>query len=90
MKALFSMWLHAVRLRLLRLFARAGLSEGVHYINGPETLPPPLTHAEEAAIMQRIREGAEAVSYTHLDVYKRQAAMGPPATLYFYKGEIFP
>ena len=59
MNALFSMWLHAVRLRLLRLFARAGLSEGVHYINGPETLPPPLTHAEEAAIMQRIREGAE-------------------------------
>ena len=26
----------------------------VHYINGPETLPPPLSPEEEAEIMQQI------------------------------------
>ena len=28
----------------------------VHYINGPETLPPPLSKAEEAKVMQEIME----------------------------------
>ena len=59
MKATIILWLRGMRRRLLRLFVRAGLADGVHYINGPETLPPPLTPAEEAAVMQRIREGAE-------------------------------
>ena len=31
----------------------------VHYINGPETLPPPLTPDEEADIMQQILSGKE-------------------------------
>ncbi len=31
----------------------------VHYINGPETLPPPLTADEEADIMQQILSGKE-------------------------------
>ena len=31
----------------------------VHYINGPETLPPPLTPDEEADIMQQILLGKE-------------------------------
>ena len=29
----------------------------VHYINGPETLPAPLTKAEEAIVMKRIEKG---------------------------------
>ena len=29
----------------------------VHYINGPETLPPPLSKAEEAKVMQDIMDG---------------------------------
>lgn len=29
----------------------------VHYINGPETLPAPLTKAEEAIVMERIKKG---------------------------------
>lgn len=33
--------------------------EGVYYINGPETLPPPLKKEEEAAIFRRIEEGDE-------------------------------
>ena len=32
-------------------------SEGIYYINGPETLPPPLKKDEEAAVMQRIENG---------------------------------
>ena len=31
----------------------------VHYINGPETLPPPLTPDEETDIMQQILSGKE-------------------------------
>lgn len=31
----------------------------VHYINGPETLPPPLSPEEEAEIMQQILSGKE-------------------------------
>ncbi len=37
-----------------------GGRDGVHYINGPETLPPPLKGEEEAAIMKRISGGDEA------------------------------
>lgn len=31
--------------------------DGVYYINGPETLPPPLKSVEEAEIMKRIENG---------------------------------
>ncbi len=49
----------------LILFSRGLLSrfllfwsrEGCHYINGPETLPPPLTKEEEAQVMENIRSG---------------------------------
>ena len=35
-----------------------GLLKGhVHYINGPETLPPPLSKTEEAKVMQDIMDG---------------------------------
>ncbi len=33
--------------------------EGIYYINGPETLPPPLTPEEEAVVFQRLQDGAE-------------------------------
>ena len=46
--------------KLLLWFYRMGyLREAVHYINGPETLPPPLSQAEEAAVMERILNGDE-------------------------------
>lgn len=32
-------------------------ADGVYYINGPETLPPPLKSGEEAEIMKRIENG---------------------------------
>lgn len=34
--------------------------DGVYYINGPETLPPPLKSAEEDKIMERIKNGDES------------------------------
>ncbi|WP_407926827.1 RNA polymerase sporulation sigma factor SigE [Caproicibacter fermentans] len=40
--------------RLLLLFYRLRLSGQVHYINGPETLPPPLTKPEEEKVMNNI------------------------------------
>ena len=39
------------RLRLWRLLVRTGLAGEVHYINGPETLPAPLTPEEEAEVV---------------------------------------
>ena len=40
-----------------RLLLRFGLTSGIFYINGPETLPAPLTPAEEAEVMKRIANG---------------------------------
>ena len=34
-------------------------NNGIYYINGPETLPPPLRAEDEAAIMERISSGDE-------------------------------
>ncbi|MBQ8255224.1 MAG: RNA polymerase sporulation sigma factor SigE [Clostridia bacterium] len=44
--------LSIVKNALMRLLKR---KNGVFYINGPETLPPPLTHAEEADIISRLQ-----------------------------------
>lgn len=44
---------------LLCLYKLGYLKETVHYINGPETLPPPLSQQEEAEIMERILNGDE-------------------------------
>ncbi len=35
-----------------------GKNDGVFYINGPETLPPPLTHEEENEIMEQLNENS--------------------------------
>lgn len=50
------------RLRWLfwRLFGR----ESVHYINGTEVLPPPLTLAEERAVLLRLEAGDESARDT--------------------------
>ena len=49
--------IHAVRAWILRL--RFKLASSVHYINGPQTLPPALKKQEEAEILQRLRAGDE-------------------------------
>ncbi|MCI9576368.1 MAG: RNA polymerase sporulation sigma factor SigE [Clostridiales bacterium] len=48
-----------VRNVMARLLWRIKTKEYVHYINGPETLPAPLTPQEEAVVMQNIMNGVE-------------------------------
>ena len=38
----------------LKLFAAKGSHKGIHYVNGPDTLPPPLSAEEEADIIARM------------------------------------
>ena len=45
-----------IRLRLRQIFLR-WFSEPCHYINGSETLPPPLTKEEEQQVLENIRNG---------------------------------
>lgn len=48
------------KLCLLFLYkSGTGWAENIHYINGPETLPAPLTLAEEEAVMKNIAAGKE-------------------------------
>lgn len=44
---------------MLRLFIKFGTKDEVYYINGPQTLPPPLSAKEESEIMAKISEGDE-------------------------------
>ena len=44
-----------IRQALLGILARR--PNGCHYINGPETLPPPLTKEQEAQVFENIRQG---------------------------------
>lgn len=41
-------------------FLRKLFATPVHYINGPETLPPPLSKEEEQRIMDNLRNGVES------------------------------
>ncbi|MCI1966224.1 MAG: RNA polymerase sporulation sigma factor SigE [Oscillospiraceae bacterium] len=47
-------WIREWYCKVLRFFDRLRLGGQVHYINGPETLPPPLTRQEEAVVLQNI------------------------------------
>lgn len=43
-----------VRLHIVRLLQNSRLSDPIHYINGPETLPPPLTKEEESIVFAKL------------------------------------
>ena len=49
---------------LRRLWRRLLGRQGVHYINGAEVLPPPLTTDEEKAVLARLEEGDESARDT--------------------------
>ena len=49
-------WINRIKRLFWRLFGR----ESVHYINGTEVLPPPLTMEEERAVLARLEEGDES------------------------------
>lgn len=44
---------------LLKIRKKLGFKDEVHYINGSETLPPPLSKEEETEIMKRISKGED-------------------------------
>lgn len=49
-----------IKTLILKILKYFKLIEQVHYINGPETLPPPLSKTDEALVMQRIMNGDES------------------------------
>lgn len=49
------------KIRELVLKLKASESDTVFYVNGPETLPPPLSKEEEQELMDRLGDGDEAV-----------------------------
>lgn len=44
---------------ILKIKFNLGLTDSIYYINGPETLPAPLSQKEEAEIMEKIENGDE-------------------------------
>ena len=54
-------WFLGMYVRLRRLLSRAGLAlpGKIMYIGGSDTLPPPLSREEEAALIARLDEGEE-------------------------------
>lgn len=46
-----------IKFYLLNILKKLNLIEEIHYINGSETLPPPLTKIQEAKIMDDIKNG---------------------------------
>ncbi len=49
------------KIRTLVLKLKDEESNTVFYVNGPETLPPPLTKEEEQSLMEKLGDGDEAV-----------------------------
>jgi RNA polymerase sporulation-specific sigma factor len=49
------------KIRDLFLKIKLGQADTVYYVNGPETLPPPLTKEEEDEIMDKLSAGDESV-----------------------------
>lgn len=47
--------------KLKELIKKYKARDYIHYINGPETLPPPLKKGEEAEIMEKLRRGDTSV-----------------------------
>ncbi len=47
-----------LRLKLKLRFKQASF---IHYINGPDTLPPPLSASEERELLERLKEGDSSV-----------------------------
>lgn len=53
---MFGPFFSAVRRWLGKVWL-GGAPQYLHYINGPDTLPPPLTKAQEAQVLEQVRQG---------------------------------
>lgn len=51
--------LEKIKVSVLHILRKLNLIEEIHYINGSETLPPPLTRAQELKIINDIKNGIE-------------------------------
>lgn len=49
------------KLKKILLKIRAEETDTIYYVNGPETLPPPLTKEEEQELMDKLSQGEDAV-----------------------------
>jgi RNA polymerase sporulation-specific sigma factor len=55
-------WHYTLRKHLLQLLLRIGLqADEIYYINGNDTLPPPLSREEEEQLLERLRFGGPDV-----------------------------
>ena len=57
-----------IRNFFIEILKKLGLARSVYYVNGPETLPAPLTKKEEEKVMERIKRGeknAKEILITH-------------------------
>jgi len=57
-----------IRNFFIEILKKLGLINSIHYVNGPETLPAPLTKKEEEKVMERIKRGeknAKEILITH-------------------------
>ena len=63
----FKTLIFAIRQKISRALGSCRRSRGIFYINGPETLPPPLSREEENEILLRIEsdEGARQILIEH-------------------------
>ena len=59
-------WYTLARAHLLLAFRKLQVQE-IHYIGGPDPLPPPLTPEEEATLLLRLRHNDEAVRATLIE-----------------------
>ncbi len=53
--------LSKIRLFLSKIFIKLGFTQTAYYINGSETLPPPLSTAEEQELMKKFRSDEKTV-----------------------------
>ena len=53
--------------RICKIIEKLGLNSGVHYINGSETLPPPLTPSEEAGVIEKLSTDPEIARQTLIE-----------------------
>lgn len=49
-------WMLKIRLKLAGIFKIRGIQNPIHYINGPETLPPPLSKEEESIVFTKLEQ----------------------------------
>lgn len=58
-----------IREKLMLMLEKIGFINPIHYINGPETLPPPLTKDEEQVVFQKLEIGEDKSAKDQLIVH---------------------